>query len=88
MQLRPYQISIHAPVKGATRDEDFSFNYYIISIHAPVKGATSTSQKMRDILQISIHAPVKGATQPGKLCALLWMDFNPRAREGRDQIIA
>ena len=66
MQLRPYQISIHAPVKGATRDEDFSFNYYIISI----------------------HAPVKGATQPGKLCALLWMDFNPRAREGRDQIIA
>ena len=33
-------ISIHAPVKGATKEESTSKLLYIISIHAPVKGAT------------------------------------------------
>ena len=33
-------ISIHAPVKGATHQLDFLFQPRFISIHAPVKGAT------------------------------------------------
>ena len=33
-------ISIHAPVKGATRIRDVVGLINIISIHAPVKGAT------------------------------------------------
>ena len=58
-------ISIHAPVKGATRassNEDAEDNG--ISIHAPVKGATVRVQTARLDLRISIHAPVKGATLP------------------------
>ena len=37
--VRP--ISIHAPVKGATRGEINFLMLPLISIHAPVKGATS-----------------------------------------------
>ena len=57
-------ISIHAPVKGATRPPGQKKNRKkSISIHAPVKGATFLDM-MRDELRgiISIHAPVKGAT--------------------------
>ena len=35
------QISIHAPVKGATRIESLEKQLADISIHAPVKGATN-----------------------------------------------
>ena len=34
------EISIHAPVKGATRFSKDMYTLYDISIHAPVKGAT------------------------------------------------
>ena len=37
----PRHISIHAPVKGATRGRQDSRHAQRISIHAPVKGATS-----------------------------------------------
>ena len=33
-------VSIHAPVKGATRKPDEYVGQMIVSIHAPVKGAT------------------------------------------------
>ena len=58
------QISIHAPVKGATRCHAVGWNVFLrISIHAPVKGATSHCQlSKRFPALISIHAPVKGAT--------------------------
>ena len=35
-----YQISIHAPARGATAQKIISYNSYIISIHAPARGAT------------------------------------------------
>ena len=34
------EISIHAPVKGATADQVVAIDGSCISIHAPVKGAT------------------------------------------------
>ena len=40
---REYVISIHAPVKGATPEEDHGRGHRHISIHAPVKGATPTT---------------------------------------------
>jgi len=41
-------ISIHAPVKGATYCTKYTYAKYVISIHAPVKGATSVGlKKMR-----------------------------------------
>ena len=55
-------ISIHAPVKGATRQRVDTGPCSAISIHAPVKGATSPVPYARRRNFISIHAPVKGAT--------------------------
>ena len=37
-----FTISIHAPVKGATRQAEDDLKRQAISIHAPVKGATGT----------------------------------------------
>ena len=37
------------------------------------------------LLQISIHAPVKGATPYHRAQGARERDFNPRAREGRDE---
>ena len=36
----PDCVSIHAPVKGATKDATFRALKNLVSIHAPVKGAT------------------------------------------------
>ena len=55
-------ISIHAPVKGATKQIIKASMLHCISIHAPVKGATASLSCMEQSLSISIHAPVKGAT--------------------------
>ena len=38
-------------------------------------------------LDISIHAPAKGATRVGDVVSLTFKDFNPRSREGSDDII-
>ena len=56
-------ISIHAPVKGATRNLRLLYADDPISIHAPVKGATLPRGHVARIQSISIHAPVKGATK-------------------------
>ena len=57
-----YFISIHAPVKGATKADYNNQHLHKISIHAPVKGATIVEGNILKICTISIHAPVKGAT--------------------------
>ena len=81
------EISIHAPVKGATactpsRQQGFShFN------PRSREGSDGKFHKQAALaLGISIHAPAKGATSsephtPDHTC-----DFNPRSREGSDQI--
>ena len=60
----------------------------VISIHAPAKGATFFFLPILAHSSISIHAPAKGATagrgRAGSRCS----DFNPRSREGSDQIIS
>ena len=78
------QISIHAPVKGATGITGRIQTRNYISIHAPVKGATNDHFVRRGLNDISIHAPVKGATQPSVLQGVGKTDFNPRPREGSD----
>ena len=46
-------ISIHAPVKGATRmTESESVALPLISIHAPVKGATAVRQIQNDLITL------------------------------------
>ena len=66
-------VSIHAPVKGATDEELFHGHKRYVSIHAPVKGATGANLIDPSIdAMVSIHAPVKGATaaSEGKLSGL------------------
>ena len=77
-------ISIHAPVKGATGLFRCLMHPDVISIHAPVKGATLECLIQLGILGISIHAPVKGATRGVPAGARTRHDFNPRSREGSD----
>ena len=57
-----------------------------ISIHAPAKGATHHFYILCDGYYISIHAPAKGATLSCATCFLVSSYFNPRSREGSDQI--
>ena len=58
----------------------------IISIHAPVKGATGHLPYEGRLNDISIHAPVKGATKAVPVTADDDSYFNPRTREGCDQL--
>ena len=60
--MEDIEISIHAPVWGATQLKNSNFDNYIISIHAPVWGATKHLRESKKMSQISIHAPVWGAT--------------------------
>ena len=77
-------VSIHAPVKGATRAGGSSTCLREVSIHAPVKGATHVGAVGQPVAEVSIHAPVKGATPCVAIHPRPSRSFNPRAREGRD----
>ena len=77
-------ISIHAPVKGATPFGGAFDLRAVISIHAPVKGATLGAYRLPGDVTISIHAPVKGATYSASFCSCPAKHFNPRSREGSD----
>ena len=58
-----------------------------ISIHAPARGATCQCRCQIRVQCISIHAPARGATQAaaGRLAAAA--NFNPRTREGCDDVV-
>ena len=79
-------ISIHAPAKGATLAAVLVYKTGEISIHAPAKGATPDSEFSEQRNTISIHAPAKGATQETPILLLCLRHFNPRSREGSDQL--
>ena len=70
----PQTVSIHAPVKGATRFVRHCIGGRGVSIHAPVKGAGRG---------VSIHAPVKGATYSEPSLGVN-NSFNSRTRKGCD----
>ena len=78
------RVSIHAPVKGATVNNDACADIRAVSIHAPVKGATVHARTGETSWHVSIHAPVKGATLLFYLIAQRASGFNPRSREGSD----
>ena len=83
-----HDISIHAPVKGATIYLTKALSMLEISIHAPVKGATKNNNFYFEHVTISIHAPVKGATSLGSRLGRAGCNFNPRSREGSDVFVA
>ncbi len=81
-----FEVSIHAPVRGATH---LTFNdaaHEIVSIHAPVRGAT---------IGIYCFGKCRGRFNPRARAGRDMADllefkantcFNPRARAGRDSI--
>ena len=79
-------VSIHAPVWGATTDWRVTPNGEVVSIHAPVWGATRSSACLPAPYGVSIHAPVWGATKR-KLTGRPIQCFNPRTRVGCDQAV-
>ena len=58
-----YNVSIHAPPWGATRDNFKDVVIDDVSIHAPPWGATNGLCFGRKDKRVSIHAPPWGATQ-------------------------
>ncbi len=57
-----------------------------ISIHAPAKGATMPQPVHIPAFRISIHAPAKGATSSSVAIGSGSTNFNPRSREGSDEM--
>ena len=77
-------VSIHAPMKGATKNQIARLAGYNVSIHAPMKGATDKRTTVRHYFIVSIHRSHEGSdTVPGT--RQLWNTcFNPRSHEGSD----
>ena len=80
-----FQISIHAPAKGATGYVLRILHSSGISIHAPAKGATSQGfLSSVHPIQFQSTLPRRERPQPlpPKISAII--NFNPRSREGSD----
>ena len=81
-----WEISIHAPARGATVDVVVLGLRVEISIHAPARGATMLPGVISIAVAISIHAPARGAT-PRRLRRLPRPYFNSRPCERGDRNI-
>ncbi len=84
--LHNQRISIHAPVKGATKRTDTILLRVVFQSTHPWRVRRARFWQQARQFRISIHAPVKGAT-----CRVFKTDFrsfyfNPRTREGCDEI--
>ena len=82
---RTFEISIHAPARGATDKRELTDQVYRISIHAPAKGATmfSTSVSSKDSYFNPRSREGSDPVSSSFPCSLPY--FNPRSREGSDQ---
>ena len=72
--------------EGSDTSLNCRLNKNTISIHAPAKGATAGEPEYRRHVGISIHAPAKGATISMWICSRRGFNFNPRSREGSDDV--
>ena len=61
-QFMRYNVSIHAPARGATIVQSMILTILIVSIHAPARGATGFFISSLKTFYVSIHAPARGAT--------------------------
>ena len=62
-QIFQYQVSIHAPTRGATKIKIKILLHASVSIHAPTRGATHLANSPARNTGVSIHAPTRGATR-------------------------
>ena len=58
-----YEVSIHAPTRGATLVILVTYLLDVVSIHTPTRGATSRLCQSVHRDEVSIHAPTRGATK-------------------------
>ena len=80
-------ISIHAPARGATEIKEMTCQIKDISIHAPARGATALTRLSNPTDEIFQSTLPRGERQPpGSDDDGLERNFNPRSREGSDQI--
>ena len=77
-------VSIHAPVKGATRGLRIRINRTRGFNPRPREGGDRQVRREPEPTQVSIHAPVKGATTRSPRSEKASRSFNPRPREGGD----
>ena len=77
-------ISIHAPAKGATKDDKEVMLGIYISIHAPAKGATLLLRLPQPRTQHFNPRSREGSDEDGKRRIIAGHNFNPRSREGSD----
>ena len=76
-------ISIHAPTRGATREQEKRVEQLKISIHAPTRGATV--ERVRFILINRFQSTLpRGERLQGPQGVQGLQDFNPRSHEGSD----
>ena len=73
-----FEISIHAPPRGATSHGMPCLTSKSISIHAPPRGATRRCDERLEAHPISIHAPPRGATDSYIYMPLFILYFNSR----------
>ena len=79
-------ISTHAPARGATKDRCITGQSRSISTHAPARGATLMESCMISPGQFQPTLP-RGERLEIKRVCLPIHDFNPRSREGSDDLI-
>ena len=77
-------VSIHAPIQGATSGEIADGVVVVVSIHAPIQGATVRQNRRVRSNWVSIHAPIQGASQMDDLLSRPSCGFNPRTHTGCD----
>ena len=58
-----FNVSIHAPARGATDAVKVLQEQGVVSIHAPARGATASLTEISTKIGVSIHAPARGATE-------------------------
>ena len=80
-------VSIHAPAKGATNSfSQERREYWTFQSTLPRRERLGGANVLYHKSGVSIHAPAKGATHANHPCDNRYNCFNPRSREGSDEI--
>ena len=79
-----FEISIHAPARGATYDIQMNDGFTNISIHAPARGATRSSVLFYTCCTTFQSTLPRGERLQVIIHLKLLDNFNPRSREGSD----
>ena len=77
-------VSIHAPIRGATRQQNAQVPQNGGFNPRAHTGRDLDTDIYHELIKVSIHAPIRGATRHAKKLSFI-TGFNPRAHTGRDK---